>query len=188
MECERRKLSSEQSENLLKTLEARFKKNMNRHSEIEWDKVKEKLEHNIEKQWSLSEMERTLGEPDVVYYDKKTDEYVFYDCSIETPKGRRSICYDSDALEKRKKHKPENSAKNMADEMGIKILTEEEYREFQKMGNFDTKSSSWVETPENIRKLGGALFCESRYDTVFVYHNGADAYFSDRGFRGSLRV
>lgn len=181
-------LSLEQREELLKTLKARFEKNMNRHKDIEWAKVQARLEASTEKLWSLNEMEVTGGEPDVVGHDNKTHEYIFYDCSAESPKGRRSICYDREALESRKKHKPENNAIDMAITMGIELLTEEQYRELQKFGNFDMKTSSWVQTPANIRKLGGALFCDYRYDTVFVYHNGADSYYAARGFRGSLRV
>lgn len=181
-------LSSEQREELLRTLEARFNKNMNLHKDIEWAKVKTKLEANSEKLWSLNEMEMTGGEPDIVGYDKKTDEYIFCECSPESPKGRRSICYDREALESRKEHKPENNAIDLAAAMGIDILTEEQYRELQKLGNFDIKTSSWVKTPTNIRKLGGAIFCERRYDTVFVFHNGAESYYAARGFRGSLRV
>ncbi|WFA09028.1 DUF4256 domain-containing protein [Tissierella sp. Yu-01] len=183
-----KELTQEQRDELLKTLKARFEKNMNFHKGIEWDKVQTKLEANAEKLWSLNEMERTGGEPDVVGYDNNTDEYIFYDCSSETPNGRRSICYDREALESRKKNKPENSAIDMARVMGIELLTEEEYRELQKLGKFDTKTSSWVKTPVNIRKLGGAIFCDRRYETVFVYHNGADSYYGVRGFRGSLRV
>lgn len=181
-------LSPEQREEILGILKARFEKNMNRHQDLEWVKVQAKLEANAEKLWSLSEMERTEGEPDVIGHDKETDEYIFCDCSAESPKGRRSVCYDHEALESRKKNKPENSAINMAAEMGIEILTEEQYRELQKLGNFDLKTSSWVKTPDNIRKLGGAIFCDRRYDTVFMYHNGADSYYAARGFRGSLRV
>jgi len=181
-------LSLEQREELLRTLKARFEKNMNRHKDLEWAKVQARLEANIEKLWSLNEMEVTGGEPDVVGHDNKTNEYIFYDCSVESPKGRRSICYDREALESRKKHKPENNAIDMATAMGIEILTEEQYRELQKLENFDLKTSSWVQTPANIRQLGGALFCDYRYDTVFVYHNGADSYYAARGFRGSLRV
>lgn len=181
-------LSQEQQEELLKTLKTRFEKNMNRHKDLEWAKVQAKLEANTEKLWSLNEMEGTGGEPDVVGYEEKTDEYIFYDCSAESPKGRRSVCYDLEALESRKKHKPENNAMDMATAMGIELLTEEQYRELQKLGNFDLKTSSWVQTPANIRKLGGAIFCDRRYDTVFVYHNGADSYYVARGFRGSLRV
>ncbi|MFQ6599654.1 DUF4256 domain-containing protein [Flavobacterium sp. C3NV] len=182
------KLSTEQQEELLTILEARFEKNMERHKGIEWNKVLAKLQVNPDKLWSLDEMERTEGEPDVVGYDKKTDEYIFYDCAAESPKGRRSICYDHEALEKRKENKPKDSALNMAEEMGIKILNEEQYKELQQLGKFDTKTSSWIETPSNIRKLGGALFSDFRYNTVFVYHNGADSYYAARGFRGSLRV
>ncbi|WP_316636443.1 DUF4256 domain-containing protein [uncultured Flavobacterium sp.] len=183
-----KKLSSDQQEELLSVLEARFENNLNRHKGIEWDKVREKLVANPEKLWSLDEMERTEGEPDVVGFDKTTGEYIFYDCSVESPKGRRSICYDHEALEKRKEHKPQNSAINMAAEMGIEILTEAEYRELQKLGKFDAKTSSWIITTPEIRKLGGALFADFRYNTVFVYHNGADSYYAARGFRGSLRV
>ncbi|MGG2106721.1 DUF4256 domain-containing protein [Lysinibacillus pakistanensis] len=181
-------LSLEQREELLSTLKARFEKNMNRHKDLDWAKVQARLEANTEKLWSLNEMEITGGEPDVVGHDNKTDEYIFYDCSAESPKGRRSICYDREALESRKKHKPENNAIDMATAMGIELLTEEQYCELQKLENFDLKTSSWVQTPVNIRKLGGALFCDYRYDTVFVYHNGADSYYAARGFRGSLRV
>ena len=183
-----RELSLEQSEELLEILEARFVKNMERHKNLEWAKVKEKLVANTEKLWSLNEMERTGGEPDVVEYDMKNDEYIFYDCSRESPKGRRSVCYDLEALESRKKHKPENNAIDMATAMGIELLTEEEYRALQELGKFDMKTSSWVQTPADIRKLGGAIFCDCRYDTVFVYHNGAESYYAARGFRGSLRV
>jgi len=182
------KLSLDQQEELLSVLEARFEKNMQRHNGIEWNKVVVKLKANPDKLWSLDEMERTEGEPDVIAYDENTDEYVFYDCSAESPKGRRSICYDHEALEKRKENKPKDSALNMAEEMGIKILNEEEYKELQKLGKFDTKTSSWIATPSDIRKLGGALFSDFRYNTVFVYHNGADSYYAARGFRGSLRV
>ena len=190
----KKKLSSEQREELLRALKARFEKNMNRHKGIEWAKVQAKLDLPTggEKLWSLNEMERTGGEPDVVDLDKKTGEYIFYDCSAESPKGRRSVCYDHEALEKRKEHKPENSATEMAADMGIELLTEEQYRELQSRqmagGNFDTKTSSWIITPADIRKLGGALFCDCRYNTVFVYHNGAESYYAARGFRGSLRV
>ena len=176
------------NEELLRTLKARFDKNMNRHEGLEWANVQAKLETNDEKLWSLNEMEITGGEPDVVDHDKTTDEYIFYDCSAESPKGRRSVCYDRAALESRKEHKPQNNAIDMAAAMGIEILTEEQYRELQKLGNFDTKTSSWVKTPDNIRKLGGAIFCDRRYDTVFVYHNGAESYYGARGFRGSLRI
>jgi len=181
-------LSPEQQEKLLEILKTRFEKNMNRHNGLEWEKVQAKLETNTEKLWSLYEMERTGGEPDVVGFDKETGEFIFYDCSPESPKGRRSVCYDREALESRKKHKPQNNAIDMARDMGIEILSEEQYRELQKLGHFDTKTSSWVKTPENIRKLGGAIFCDRRYGTVFVYHNGADSYYASRGFRGSLRV
>lgn len=182
------KLSPEQREEILGILKARFEKNMNRHEGLEWAQIQAKLETSTEKLWSLIQMERTGGEPDVVGYDKMTDEYIFYDCSVESPKGRRSVCYDLEALESRKQHKPENNAIDMAAEIGIELLTEEQYRELQKLGNFDMKTSSWVKTPPNIRKLGGAIFCDRRYDTVFVYHNGAESYYAARGFRGSLRV
>ena len=175
-------------EELLESLKARFEKNMNRHKGHEWAKVQAKLEANTEKLWSLSEMERTGGEPDVVGRDSKTGEYIFYDCSAESPKGRRNVCYDREALDSRKVHKPKNSTIDMAAAMGIELLTEKEYRELQKLGNFDTKTSSWVKTPISIRKLGGALFVDRRYDTVFVYHNGAESYYVARGFRCSLRV
>ncbi|MFD2446624.1 DUF4256 domain-containing protein [Bacillus sp. CGMCC 1.16607] len=188
MKNEKENLSSEQREELLTTLKTRFEKNMNRHEGLEWDKVQEKLENNPDKLWSLNEMERTGGEPDVIVIDNQKDEYIFYDCSVESPKGRRSVCYDREALESRKNHKPENNAIEMAVDMGIEILTEEQYRELQKLGNFDLKTSSWVKTPSNIRKLGGAIFCDCRYDTVFVYHNGAESYYAARGFRGLLRV
>ena len=184
----KKKLSSEQHEELLKTLKARFDKNMNRHKGIDWAKVQARLEANPEKLHILDEMEVTGGEPDVVDHDKKTGEYIFYDCSAESPNGRRSLCYDHEALEKRKEHKPKDSAINMATDIGIEILTEEQYRELQKLGKFDMKTSSWVKTPSEIRKLGGAVFCDRRYDTIFLYHNGADSYYAARGFRGSLRV
>src|SRR5262247_2371902 len=184
----KKKLSAEQRGGLLRALKARFEKNMNRHKGLEWAKVQAKLEANTEKLWSLNEMESTGGEPDVVGHDKKTSEYIFYDCSAESPKGRRSVCYDHEALESRKEHKPKDSATSMAAAMGIELLTEEQYRDLQKLGDFDTKTSSWVKTPSDIRKLGGALFCDRRYDTVFVYHNGAESYYAVRGFRGSLRV
>jgi hypothetical protein len=184
----KKSLPSKQRDELLKTLKTRFEKNQNRHKGIEWAKVQARLEANNEKLWSLNEMESSEGEPDVVAYDKKTGEYIFYDCSPESPKGRRSICYDHEALESRKEHKPENSAIEMAAEMGIEILSEEQYRELQKLGNFDTKTSSWVKTPPDIRKLGGAIFCDRRYNTVFLYHNGAESYYAARGFRGSIRV
>lgn len=182
------RLSPEQREEILGSLKARFEKNMNRHEGLEWAAVITKLELNAGKLWSLYEMERTGGEPDVILYDKEADEYIFYDCSAESPKGRRSVCYDREALESRKQHKPQNSAMDMAADMGVEILTEEQYRELQRLGNFDTKTSSWVKTPDNIRQLGGAIFCDRRYDTVFVYHNGADSYYGARGFRSSLRV
>lgn len=181
-------MKARQREELLGALKARFEKHMNRHKQLEWAKLQAKLEANPEKLWSLNEMERTGGEPDVVGYDKKTGEYIFYDCSAESPKGRRSVCYDREALESRKEHKPATNAIDMAAAMGIELLTEEQYRELQKLGEFDAKTSSWVKTPPDIRKLGGALFCDRRYDTVFVYHNGADSYYGARGFRGSLRV
>jgi hypothetical protein len=182
------KLSPKQYEELLKALKARFEKNMYRHKGLEWAKVQAKLEPNAEKLWSLNEMERTGGEPDVVGYDKKTGEYIFDDCSAESPIGRRNVCYDREALVSRRENKPKDSAMNMAAAMGIEILTEEQYRELQKLGNFDTKTSSWVKTPTEIRKLGGAIFCDRRYDHVFVYHNGADSYYGGRAFRGSLRI
>jgi hypothetical protein len=181
-------LSLEQRKELLGLLKARFEKNMNRHQDLEWAIVQAKLEANAVKLWSLHEMERTGGEPDIVGYDEVNDEYIFYDCSAETPKGRRSVCYDREALESRKKNKPENSAMDMAAAMGIEMLTEEQYRALQKLGSFDLKSSSWVQTPLDIRKVGGALFCDCRYGHVFVYHNGADSYYSARGFRSSLKV
>lgn len=183
-----KKLSPEQREELLRTLKARFEKNMSRHKGLEWAKVQARLEANTEKLWPLHEMESTGGEPDVAGYDKKTGEYIFYDCSAESPKGRRSLCYDREALEARKEHKPENNAIDMAAAMGIELLTEEQYRELQKLGNFDTKTSSWVKTPADIRKLGGALFCDFRYGHVFTYHNGAESYYAARGFRGALRI
>jgi len=184
----KKEFSPEQREELLKALKARFEKNMNRHKGLEWAKVQAKLEANTEKLWSLNEMETTGGEPDVVGHDKETDEYIFCDCSPESPKGRRSVCYDREALESRKEHKPEDNALDMAAAIGIELLTEEQYRALQKLGNFDSKTSSWVKTPADIRKLGGALFCDRRYNTVFVYHNGAESYYAARGFRGSLRV
>src|SRR5690242_4983139 len=182
------KLAPEQREELLRALKARFEKNMNRHKGLEWAKVQARLEAKAEKLWSLNEMERTGGEPDVVGHDKKTNEYIFYDCSPQTPEGRTNVCYDREALDSRKEHKPKNSAVDMAAVMGIELLTEDEYRELQKLGNFDTKRSSWVKTPSDVRKLGGALFCDRRYGRVFVYHNGAESYYAGRGFRGSLRV
>jgi hypothetical protein len=184
----KKELSPEQREELLRALKARFEKNMKRHEGLEWAKVQAKLEANTEKLWSLSEMERTGGEPDVVGHDKKTGEYTFCDCSPESPQGRRSLCYDREALDSRKEHKPKNSAIDLAAAMGIELLTEEQYRELQKLGNFDTKTSSWVKAPSDIRKLGGALFCDRRYGRVFVYHNGAESYYAARAFRGSLRV
>jgi hypothetical protein len=186
-----KKLSPKQQEELLKTLKTRFENNKKQNANtanLEWTKIQSKLEANTDKLWSLNEMERTGGEPDVVAYDKKTGEYIFYDCSAESPKDRRSVCYDLEALESRKENKPKNNATDMADAMGIEILTEEQYRELQELGNFDLKTSSWIKTPSSIRKLGGALFCDRRYNTVFVYHNGAESYFAARGFRGSLRV
>lgn len=184
----KKELPPKEREGVLKALKARFEKNMGRHEGLEWGKVQARLEGNGEKLWSLHEMERTGGEPDVVGQDKKSGEYIFFDCSAESPKGRTSICYDREGLESRKEHKPKNTAVDMAAEMGVEILTEAEYRELQKLGNFDAKSSSWVKTPADIRKLGGALFCDRRFGHVFVYHNGAQSYYSGRGFRGSLRV
>jgi hypothetical protein len=183
-----KKLSSEQREVLLHTLKVRFEKNMNRHKGMTWDSVEAKLKQSAQKLWALSEMERTGGEPDVVAYDKKTGEYAFYDCTPESPKGRRSVCYDKQAQQSRKEHAPENNALDMALKMGIELLTEEQYRTLQKLGEFDEKTSSWIQTPAHIRKLGGALFCDRRYNTVFVYHNGAESYYAARGFRGLLRV
>jgi hypothetical protein len=183
-----KELSTEVRDELLNTLKNRFEKNMNRHHGLEWAKVQAKLEGNPGKLWSLGEMERTGGEPDVAGHDVRTAEYFFYDCSAESPSGRRSVCYDSEALDSRKEYKPENNAVDMAASMGIEILTEEQYRELQKLGAFDTKTSSWVKTPPAIRKKGGALFCDRRYDHVFVYHNGASSYYAVRGFRGVLRV
>jgi Protein of unknown function (DUF4256) len=184
----KKKLPPEEREELLTTLKARFEKNRNRHKDLQWAKVQAKLEASSEKMWSLYEMEKTGGEPDVVGYDKTADEYIFYDCSAESPKGRRSLCYDCEALEARKEHKPEDNAVDVAAFIGIDLLTEAQYRDLQKLGNFDTKTSSWVKTPSAIRELGGAIFCDRRYDTVFVYHNGAESYYAARGFRGSLRV
>ena len=183
-----KKLFSEQHEGLIKTLKARFEKNMGRHEGLEWIGVQAKLEANAEKTWSLNEMERTGGEPDVTGYDESTGEYIFCDCSAENPAGRRSLCYDKEALESRKANKPADSAVSLASAMGIEVLTEEQYRELQKLGSFDIKTSSWIATPVDIRKLGGALFCDRRYERVFVYHNGAESYYASRGFRGSLRV
>lgn len=188
MNDDKRMLSSEEYKDILEILKERFEKNMNRHKGMEWEEVEEKLKDNTEKLWSLYEMDRTGGEPDIIGYDEETGEYVFYDCSDESPKGRRSICYDRKALESRKQNKPQNNVIDMALDMGIEVLTEGQYRELQKLGRFDLKTSSWVKTPENIRKKGGAIFCDCRYDTVFVYHNGAESYYSARGFRGSLRV
>jgi len=184
----KKELLPEQREELLSALKGRFEKNMNRHKGLEWAKVQAKLEAATERLWSLNEMETTGGEPDVVGYDKKTGEYIFYDCSAESPKGRRSVCYDREALKSRKEHKPKNNAIDMAAAMGIELLTEEQYRELQELGGFDTKTSSWVKTPAAIRKFGGAIFCDRRYDHVFVYHNGAESYYAARAFRGSLRV
>jgi hypothetical protein len=184
----KKELSPEQREELLRALKVRFERNMNRHQGLEWSKIDAKLEANPEKLWSLSEMDRTGGEPDVVGYDKSTGEYIFFDCSAESPNGRRSVCYDREGLDSRKEHKPENNAIDMAAAMGIELLTEEQYRELQKLGNFDTKTSSWMTTPADIRKLGGALFGDRRFGRVFVYHNGAQSYYSARAFRGSLRV
>jgi hypothetical protein len=181
-------LAPKQREELLRALKARFEKNVNRHKGLDWAKVEAKLEASAEKLWSLYEMETTGGEPDVVAHDKKTGEYIFYDCSAESPKGRRSVCYDGEALESRKENKPKNSAIDIAAAMGVELLTEEEYRQLQELGEFDTKTSSWVQTPADIRELGGALFCDRRYDKVFVYHNGAESYYAARAFRGSLRV
>jgi hypothetical protein len=184
----KKQLSPKQREELFRALKARFEKNLNRHKGLEWAKVQAKLEANAEKLWSLNEMERTSGEPDVVGHDKKTGEYIFFDCSAESPKGRTSLCYDREALDSRKEHKPKNNAIDMAAAMGIELLTEEQYQELQKLGNYDTKSSSWIATSADIRKLGGALYCDRRYGRVFVGHNGAQSYYSGRGFRGSLRV
>ena len=184
----KKELTREQRESLLTTLKARFEKNMNRHQGLEWVKVQARLDANAEKLWSLSEMEQTGGEPDVVDQDKKTGEYIFYDCSAESPRARRSFCYDRDALDSRKENKPKDNAVGAAGAMGIELLTEEQYRKLQNLAEFDTKTSSWVKTPSAIRKLGGALFCDRRFDTVFVYHNGAESYYAARGFRGSLMV
>jgi len=181
-------LSKKQSDELLKTLEARFAKNMNRHKDVEWARIQARLEANAEKLWSLHEMERTDGEPDVVGDDKKTGEYIFYDCAAESPKARRSLCYDREALDSRKEHKPKDNAIDVAAAIGIELLTEEQYRELQKLGEFDTKTSSWVKTPPAVRKLGGAFFCDRRFDTVFLYHNGAESYYAARGFRCILKV
>jgi len=184
----KKELSPEQREELLRALKSRFEKNMSRHQGLEWAKVQAKLEANSEKLWSLIEMERTGGEPDVVGFDESAGEYIFYDCSAESPKGRRSVCYDREGLESRKEHKPENNAVDMTAEMGIELLTDEQYRELQKLGNFDTKTSSWVKTPSDVRNLGGALFCDRRYGNVFMYHNGAESYYAVRAFRGSLKI
>jgi len=184
----KKELPPEQSEKLIRTLQARFEKNMNRHADLEWAKILARLETNIQGLWSLNEMERTGGEPDVLGRENKTGEYFFYDCSAESPKGRRSLCYDREALDSRKENKPKDNAVDVATAMGIELLTEEQYRELQTLGEFDTKTSSWVKTPPAVRKLGGALFCDRRFDTVFVYHNGAESYYAARGFRGSLRL
>jgi len=188
MNSNKKELSAEQSEELLGVLRVRFEKNMNRHKGVEWDKVQVKLEASPEKLWSLDDMENTGGEPDVVAYDKQKDEYVFYDCSAESPKGRRSLCYDRQALNARKEFKPANSIIDLAADMGIEVLTEEQYRELQQLGSFDTKTSSWLKTPADVRKNGGAIFGDLRYGRVFIYHNGADSYYAARGFRGALRV
>jgi hypothetical protein len=182
------KITPEHQEEIISILKTRFEKNKTRHANLEWSKVQERLEANPEKLWSLLEMEKTDGEPDVVGYDKNTNEYIFFDCVPESPKGRRSLCYDRKALDSRKEHKPKNSAMDMADEMGIEILTEEQYRELQKLGNFDTKTSSWITTTSDVRKLGGALFSDFRYGRTFVYHNGAESYYAARGFRGYIKV
>jgi hypothetical protein len=187
LKSNKKELTREQREKLLGALKARFEKNMDRHQGLEWAKVQARLDANVEKLWSLSEMERTGGEPDVVEHNKKTGEYIFYDCSAESPKSRRSFCYDREALQSRKENKPKDNAVDAAAAMGIELLTEEEYRKLQNLGEFDTKTSSWLHTPSKIRELGGALFCDRRFDTVFVYHNGAESYFAARGFRGSLR-
>ena len=184
----KKNLSSKQSEELLKVLKVRFEKHMQRHPHLEWHKVAKKLGANPTKLWSLNEMERTDGEPDIISYDEKTDEYIFVDCAAESPKGRRSLCYDRAAWESRKEFKPKDNAQDMATATGIELLTEEQYRELQKLGNFDTKTSSWIKTPTAIRRLGGAIFCDRRYDHIFVYHNGAESYYASRGFRGILRV
>ena len=184
----KKKLVPDQRVELFAILKDRFEENIDRHKGLEWTKVQTKLEENSERLWSISEMERTGGEPDVIGFDKKSGEYIFYDCSAESPKGRRSLCYDREALDARKEHKPENSAVDMAAAIGIDLLTEEQYRELQKLGNFDLKTSSWIKTPTNIRDLGGAIFCDRRYDTVFTYHNGAESYYAARGFRGAIRI
>ncbi|MBK7978778.1 MAG: DUF4256 domain-containing protein [Ignavibacteriae bacterium] len=184
----KKELSAEQLGELLKTLKLRFEKNMNRHKEISWEKVEARLKQNKEKLWSLNEMENTGGEPDVVGFEKATNEIIFYDCSEESPKGRRSFCYDREALDSRKEHKPQNNVIDAAESIGIELLDEQQYRNLQKLGSFDLKSSSWIKTPDEIRKLGGAVFCDRRYNTVFVYHNGAESYYAARGFRGSLKI
>ncbi|MDE3182429.1 MAG: DUF4256 domain-containing protein [Bacteroidota bacterium] len=188
MNTTKQKLSAQQSEELIGILKSRFEKNIHRHKNIQWAKVEETMKSNPQKLWSLSEMEETGGEPDVVSYEKETGEFIFFDCSAESPKGRRSLCYDREALNSRKEYKPANSVLDMAEEMGVELLSEEQYRQLQQLGEFDLKTSSWIQTPEKIRKLGGALFCDRRYDTVFVYHNGAESYYAARGFRASLRV
>ena len=187
-ETMKNKLTQEQQEELIKILKSRFEKNKERHETINWSDVQKKLESQPEKLWSLSEMERTEGEPDVISFDKNTNEYLFFDCSAESPKGRRSLCYDRKALDSRKENKPANSALDLAKEMGIEILDESHYRHLQSLGNFDLKTSSWVKTPDNIRNLGGAIFCDRRYNQVFLYHNGAESYYAARGFRGVLKV
>ena len=183
-----RELSPDQNIELIGILKIRFEKNRSRHKSLEWTEIQTKLEGNTEKMWSLNEMEKTGGEPDVVGYDSNTGEYIFFNCSAESPKGRRSVCYDREAQESRKEHKPDNNAEDMAANMGIELLTEEQYRDLQKLGNFDTKTSSWVKTPNEIRKLGGAIFCDRRYNHVFTYHSGAESYYGVRGFRGSIKV
>ncbi len=183
-----KELSNKQNTELLKTLKARFDKNKHLHKDLDWTKIQKRLENSKDKLWSLNEMEKTFGEPDVIGYDKKTGDYIFCDCSKESPDGRRSLCYDRNALNERKEFKPKNSAIDMAREIGVELLTEEEYREFQKLGEFDTKTSSWIKTPESIRKLGGAIFADRRYNNVFVYHNGASSYYANRGFRGILKI
>ncbi|WP_264553667.1 DUF4256 domain-containing protein [Flavobacterium sp. N2038] len=188
MKNSKNKLSQEEQGQIINILQTRFEKNMGRHKDIEWTKVEAKLNANPEKLWSLLQMEKTEGEPDIVDYDKNTNEFIFFDCVPESPKARRSLCYDRQALDARKEHKPKNSAVDMAEEMGIEILTEEQYQKLQELGNFDTKTSSWILTPADVRKLGGAVFCDYRYGRVFVYHNGAESYYAARGFRGSLRV
>lgn len=188
MKNPKQKLSPEQSKSLLKTLKDRFEENMNRHTGLTWAPVQKKLEGNNNALWTLSEMERTGGEPDVVGFDKKKNEFIFFDCAEESPKERRSLCFDREALDSRKEHKPKNSVMDLATAIGIELLTEAQYRDLQKLGEFDMKTSSWVQTPDEIRELGGALFCDRRYDTVFLYHNGAESYYASRGFRGSLRV